>query len=182
MKNLDVACFSNSLELAEAAAKDWLSLIPAFPEGHWVAMSGGRIASPFFDAVTEHAVASDVSFEHVHFFWADERCVPPDHPDSNFRVANKELLGPLGIAPDRIHRIKGELKPDQAVTEANSAISLLVPTNSDGRPVLDLVLLGMGEDGHVASLFPTRPPRSSNAKLPTWPSAVPASPRPCASA
>ena len=157
MKNLDVACFSNSLELADAAAKDWLSLIPSFPAGYWVAMSGGRIASPFFDAVTEHAVASGVSFEHVHFFWADERCVPPDHPDSNFRVANQELLGPLGIAPDRIHRIKGELQPAQAVTEANTAITLLVPTNPAGQPVLDLVLLGMGEDGHVASLFPNAP-------------------------
>ena len=157
MKNLDVTRFASSVELAETAAKDWLSLIPGSPSAHLVALSGGRIASAFFDAVTEHAVASDVSFEHVHFFWSDERCVPPDHRDSNFRLADKELLGPLGISRDRIHRIKGELKPADAVTEANAAISLLAPANSAGQPVLDLVLLGMGEDGHVASLFPNAP-------------------------
>jgi 6-phosphogluconolactonase len=157
MKSLEVTHFSSSVELAETAAKDWLKLIPGFPAGHLVAISGGRIASAFFDAVTEHAVASSVSFEHVHFFWSDERCVPPDDRESNFRVANKELLGPLGISQDRIHRIKGELKPAQAVTEANAAISLVAPTNNAGLPVLDLVLLGMGEDGHVASLFPKAP-------------------------
>jgi 6-phosphogluconolactonase len=157
MKDLDVTHFSSSVELAETAAKDWLNLIPAFPSAHWVAIPGGRIASAFFDAVTGHAVASAVSFDHVHFFWSDERCVPPDHPDSNFRVANTELLGPLGIAHDRIHRIKGELPPAQAVTEANADISLLAPTNIAGQPVFDLVLLGMGEDGHVASLFPNAP-------------------------
>jgi 6-phosphogluconolactonase len=157
MKDLDVTYFSNSVELAETAAKDLLGLIPGFPAALMAALPGGRIAGAFFDAVTGHAVASGVSFEHVHFFWSDERCVPPNHPDSNFRVAEKELLGPLGISHDRIHRIRGELKPADAVTEANAAISLLVPTNSAGRPVLDLVVLGMGEDGHVASLFPNAP-------------------------
>ncbi len=157
MKNLEVIHLASSVELAETAAKDWLNLIPGSPSAHLVALAGGRIASTFFDAVTEHAVASDVSFDHVHFFWSDERCVPPDHRDSNFRIAYKELLGPLGICQDRIHRIKGELKPAQAVTEANTAIGLVAPANSSGLPVLDLVFLGMGEDGHVASLFPNAP-------------------------
>ena len=157
MKDLDVTHFSSSVELAETAAKDWLSMIPGFASTFMVAIPGGRIASAFFDAVTEHSVATEVSFQHVHFFWSDERCVPPLHPDSNFRVADKELLAPLGISRDRIHRIKGELKPADAVTEANSAISLLAPPNSAGQPVLDLVMLGMGEDGHVASLFPNAP-------------------------
>jgi 6-phosphogluconolactonase len=157
MKNLDVTRFSSRVELAEAVAKDWLSLLLGFPSGHLVALAGGRIASTFFDAVTTHAVASDASFEHVHFFWSDERCVPPDHPDSNFRVANRELLGPLGISQDKIHRIRGELNPSQAATEAEAEINLIAPPNSAGLPVLDLVLLGMGEDGHVASLFPKAP-------------------------
>lgn len=157
MNNLEFTHFSSSVELAETAAKDWLNLIPGFSTAHWVAIPGGRIASAFFDAVTRHAVATEVSFQHVHFFWSDERCVPPAHTESNFRVAAKELLGPLGISRDQIHRIKGELQPADAVTDANTAISLLVPQNSAGQPILDLVLLGMGEDGHVASLFPNAP-------------------------
>jgi 6-phosphogluconolactonase len=157
MKNLEVTHFASGVELAETAAKDWLNLISGSPAAHLVAIAGGRVTSAFFDAVTGHAVASNVSFEHVHFFWSDERCVPPDHRDSNFRIADKELLRPLGIAQDRIHRIKGELKPADAVTEANAAIGLIAPANSSGLPVLDLVFLGMGEDGHVASLFPNAP-------------------------
>jgi 6-phosphogluconolactonase len=166
MKAIDVTHFSNNVELAETVAKEWLGLIPSFTSAHWVAIPGGRIASVFFDAVTEHAVASGVSFQHVHFFWSDERCVPPNHPDSNFGAADKELLGPLGITRDRIHRIKGELKPADAVTEANAAIGLLAPTNSAGQPVLDLVLLGMGEDGHVASLFPNAPASVADCETP----------------
>jgi 6-phosphogluconolactonase len=157
MKNLDVSLFSSDVEMANAAARDWLSLVPASANSHLVALSGGRIASTFFDAVTEHVVAANVSFQHVHFFWADERCVPPEHRDSNFRIANKELLGPLGISQDKIHRVKGELKPAQAVADANAEISLLAPNNNASLPVLDLVLLGMGEDGHTASLFPKAP-------------------------
>ena len=166
MKAIDVTHFSNNVELAETVAREWLGLIPSFPSAHWVAIPGGRVASVFFDAVTEHAVAAGVSFQHVHFFWSDERCVPPNHPDSNFGVADKELLGPLGISRDRIHRIKGELKPADAVTEANAAIGLLAPTNSAGQPVLDLVLLGMGEDGHVASLFPNAPVSVTDSQTP----------------
>jgi 6-phosphogluconolactonase len=157
MKNLDVTRFSSGVELAETAAKDWLKLIPVGPPAQLVALPGGRIASVFFDAVTEHAVGSGISFEYVHFFWSDERCVPPEHPDSNFGVARKELLGPLGVFRNRMHRIKGELKPDEAVADADAALRLLAPTNSAGQPVLDLVILGMGEDGHVASLFPNAP-------------------------
>jgi 6-phosphogluconolactonase len=166
MKNLEISYFSSSVVLAQTAAKDWLSLVPASRPAHLVALSGGRIASAFFDAVTEHAVLAETSFDHVHFFWADERCVPPDHPDSNFRIAKKELLGPLGICDDRIHRIKGELKPDQAVAEANAEIGLIAPANSAGLPVLDLVILGMGEDGHTASLFPKAPASVIESELP----------------
>jgi 6-phosphogluconolactonase len=166
MKNLDITHLSSSVELAQTAAKEWLNLIPAAPPAQLVALPGGRIAGAFFEAVAAHAVASGVSFEHVHFFWSDERCVPPEHPDSNFRLAKTELLGPLGIFRNRIHRIKGELKPGEAVTDANAAISLLAPTNSAGQPVLDLVFLGMGEDGHVASLFPNAPPSVTESEEP----------------
>jgi 6-phosphogluconolactonase len=90
----------------------------------------------------------------IHFFWADERCVPPDHPDSNYAVALQHLLAPLGIPASRIHRVRGEADPVLAAREAEAELWRWATDSSGNLPVLDLVLLGMGEDGHVASLFP----------------------------
>ena len=181
--DVDVMRFASSVELAQAVASEWLSLLPvSATSAHLVALSGGRIASSCFDAFTERAVGSDMSFGHVHFFWSDERCVPPEHRDSNFFAAQRELLGPLGVAQDRIHRIRGEWKPDLAATEANGEIALIAPTNSAGLPVLDVVFLGMGEDGHVASLFPNAPASVVECELAYVVARSSSKPPPCASA
>jgi 6-phosphogluconolactonase len=157
MKNFELKSFPGDVELARAAAKNWLDLLQQSSAAHRAAVSGGRIARTFFCAVTELAEASRISLRNVDFFWADERCVPPGHPDSNYLLANETLLQPLAIAPDKIHRLKGELPPDAAVAEANAAIQRIVPGNSPGVPVLDLIFLGVGEDGHIASLMPNAP-------------------------
>ena len=94
----------------------------------------------------------------MDFFWGDERCVPPNHPDSNYRLADDALLRPLGIGPERLHRIYGELEPAVAARAAEAELRAAGPVPPTEQPVLDLVLLGMGEDGHVASLFPDAPP------------------------
>jgi 6-phosphogluconolactonase len=125
-----------------------------------MAISGGRIAQTFFSTVAEREGrqgGSRTPLANVHFFWADERCVPPGDPESNFKMANESLLRPLGIAPDRIHRIRGEAPPAQAAAEASVELRQIVPADGSGQPVLDLIFLGMGEDGHVASLFPGEP-------------------------
>jgi len=119
---------------------------------HSVALVGGRITQKFFLSAAEKAIARKVSFAGVHFFWADERCVPPDDPESNFKLANDLLLAPLRIAPAQIHRLHGELPPEEAVNQANAELLSAVPTEN-GQPVLDLIFLSPGEDGHVASLF-----------------------------
>jgi 6-phosphogluconolactonase len=122
-----------------------------------VALSGGRISRQFFAAVVEWARKERIAFANVHFFWADERCVPPEDAESNYRVARELLLAPLGIADDHIHRIRGESDPVEAAVAAESEICRIAPLTEDGQPVLNLIFLGMGEDGHVASLFPGEP-------------------------
>jgi 6-phosphogluconolactonase len=160
MKNVELISFASADELARAVAGAWLDEIEAANragKSHCVALSGGRIARKFFSAVAEQARVRAVSFGRVHFFWADERCVPPDDPESNFYPAKELLFGPLKIGGTQIHRIHGEASPEAAARAAATEISKIAPLNETGQPVLDIIFLGMGEDGHVASLFPGEP-------------------------
>jgi len=169
VKNLELISFANADELASCAAGAWLDEIEAANragETHCVALSGGRIVQKFFAATVEQAKARAVSFEHVHFFWADERCVPPSDPDSNFKIANELLFLPLKISAGKIHRLRGEDLPSSAGEIAETELCRIAPQNIKSRPVLDLVLLGMGEDGHVASLFPNAGPEILNCPAP----------------
>jgi 6-phosphogluconolactonase len=93
----------------------------------------------------------------VHFFWADERCVPPDDKESSYGVAHEAFFRPLNLPTANVHRIAGETTPECAAELANAEIRRVVPVNANGQPVLDLIFLGLGEDGHVASLFPGEP-------------------------
>lgn len=157
MGEFELETFSSDDALARKAARLWIDEIVQSAragKSHCVALSGGRIAERFFAATTERASQESVSFAHVHFFWADERCVPATSKESNFGLAKKFLLDPLGIDGSRVHRLCGETDPDRASIEASELLRALVPKNAKDVPALDLVLLGMGEDGHVASLFP----------------------------
>src|SRR6266496_527225 len=149
--------FTTDDALARTVANRWLDELAARTNDtapYCVALSGGRIARKFFAAVAERAQARPVSFGHLHFFWADERCVPPTDAESNFGLAKAHLLEPLAISPDKIHRVRGEISPQWAAAEAEAEVCRIAPVNGSGQPVLDLAFLGMGEDGHVASLFP----------------------------
>jgi 6-phosphogluconolactonase len=157
MQNFELISFATDDELAARAASAWLDEIVAANHAakpHYVALSGGRIALKFFTSVVAQTKAREISLGLVHFFWADERCVPPDDAESNFRATHELLFAPLRINDAQIHRIHGENSPEIAAQKATMDISHVAPKNSGGQPVLDLIFLGMGEDGHVASLFP----------------------------
>ncbi len=167
MKNVELISFASADELARAVAGAWLDEIETANRAgktHCVALSGGRIARNFFAAVAEQAKARKIGDDgtpslptNVHIFWADERCVPPDDPESNFHLAKELLFGPLKIGGAQIHRIHGEASPEAAAKAASTEISQIAPLNETGQPVLDIIFLGMGGDGHVASLFPGEP-------------------------
>ncbi|HTB84435.1 MAG TPA: 6-phosphogluconolactonase [Candidatus Sulfotelmatobacter sp.] len=157
MKNYELLTFANADELAHAAATTWRNAIEAANlagKMHCVALSGGRITQKFFASVVEQDRVGKISYKNVHFFWADERCVPPSDPESNFKMADELLFKPLKIAADNIHRLRGELLPEEAVKIAEAELRRVTAHNSDNQSVLDLIFLGMGEDGHIASLFP----------------------------
>jgi 6-phosphogluconolactonase len=167
MPHYDLISCANDGALAVAVADRWLKALAARFNSrapYCVALSGGRIAGKFLAVVSERARARNVPFDNVHFFWGDERCVPPTDADSNFLLAKTHLLDPLAIPPDRIHRIRGEISPDRAATEAEAEICRIAPMNAGGQPALDLIFLGMGEDGHVASLFPGAPTEVAGSK------------------
>jgi 6-phosphogluconolactonase len=156
MSVFDLREFPDAQQLARTAAMDWVRTVSgkSAKEVTCSALSGGRVAGVFLSAVANEVKARRLPLDGMHFFWSDERCVPPADPESNFRLANELLLMPLNIPANQVHRIPGEKPPAEAATLAETDLRSVVTLSLNEQPVLDLVILGMGEDGHVASLFP----------------------------
>jgi 6-phosphogluconolactonase len=115
-----------------------------------VALAGGSTPRPIYNRLA----AVNLDWSLIHFFWSDERCVPPDHPESNYRLVYETLLSKIPIPITNIHRIQGELPAKHSARNYEHELSRFF---SDRIPGFDLVLLGMGADGHTASLFPRSP-------------------------
>lgn len=116
-----------------------------------VALAGGSTPGPVYELLAED---SDIDWQRCRIFWSDERCVSPEHSDSNYRMVRETLLDRLPRAPGLVARMSGELPPELAARDYESTIREFVQAEEDGIPRFDLVLLGMGDDGHTASLFP----------------------------
>ena len=120
----------------------------------YVALSGGNTPAIFFQKLASSHYRDNFAWQNVQLFWGDERCVAPDHRDSNFGMTKKNLLDYITIPPKNIHRILGE---DNPVTEAKryaQEIETIVPEDISGFPQFDWIFLGLGTEGHTASIFP----------------------------
>lgn len=121
-----------------------------------VALSGGGTPKTVYPMILEPERRDAVDWSRVEFFWGDERTVPPDHPESNFGVAYGMLISQLpNVRPERIHRMPAEAPDlDAAALSYESELRLAFDARGDAPPAFDLIWLGMGPDGHTASLFP----------------------------
>lgn len=117
-----------------------------------VAISGGSTPRRLYTLLGSEAYRHQVDWQHVHLFWADERCVLKEDEASNFKTAFDTLLSKVALPDKNIHRIKGEEAPDKAARDYEEDIGRFFGESE--RPGFDLIILGMGEDGHTASLFP----------------------------
>jgi 6-phosphogluconolactonase len=116
-------------------------------------LSGGSTPAATYELMAERFRLS-VDWKEVQFFWGDERCVPPNDPASNFGMANRTLLSRLELRPDQIHRVRGEDPPAQAALAYEEELRLAFGLGDGEFPRFSLTLLGLGENVHIASLFP----------------------------
>ena len=158
--------------VAYAAAEVFLRLTKqAAAEGRRfsVALSGGSTPKMLYELLASetHIFRTDVPWDNVDFFFGDERWVPHDHPDSNYKLAADFLFRPLGISEVNVYPIRTEdVDPDESAREYETTLRVVLDVRHDGEvPQLDLVFLGMGEDGHTASLFPGTPVVHENERL-----------------
>jgi 6-phosphogluconolactonase len=120
-----------------------------------LALSGGKTPEQVYHRLSSRSFAVSQDWSRTDFFFSDERCVPPDHPESNYRLADQALFRPLNIPQDRIHRMRGEHPdPQAAAREYEDLLRAVSGADRMPWPQLDLVMLGIGNDGHTASLFP----------------------------
>ncbi|MGO8760010.1 MAG: 6-phosphogluconolactonase [Terracidiphilus sp.] len=121
-----------------------------------IAISGGSTPRAAFEALAERGEPwrGRMPWDKLELYWVDERCVPPDHRDSNYRMTREALLDHVPLRPEQIHRIEGELEPAEAAARYESEIRNSFRLEGAELPRFDAVQLGMGTDGHTASLFP----------------------------
>jgi len=128
-----------------------------------VALSGGTTPRRLYTLLGSSPYREKIDWKQVHIFWADERCVPKDHPESNYKLAFDTFLSRISIPSSNIHRVEGETDPETAARNYERDIRQL--SGATLPPAFDLIILGAGDDGHTASLFPTSPALRERERL-----------------
>jgi 6-phosphogluconolactonase len=156
----DIRILADGGELSRVAAEEFVRLANEAVEARGrfnVALSGGSTPRGAYELLADEKAGfrGRVPWEEVHFFWGDERHVPPGHPESNYHMANEAMLSRVPVPSENVHRIPAE-NPDaaQAAQEYAKALRQFFGLGAGQLPRFDLILLGMGSDGHTASLFP----------------------------
>lgn len=155
----NISVFADAEAVSLAAAEEFVKCAAeaVAARGRFVvALSGGSTPKRLFQILAVPPFRDRVQWDKIEFFWGDERSVPPDHQDSNYHMATEAMLNRLPVAPAKIHRMEAERTDREAAARDYEAALSRVSGNSLGGepPVFDLILLGMGPDGHTASLFP----------------------------
>ncbi|MCF8719834.1 6-phosphogluconolactonase [Nitrospina gracilis] len=142
---------------ARALAKEWVRRAGVAASNGLpfrIALPGGSTPRRLMEVVAQTENAKAIDWSRVHLFWGDERCVPPDHAESNYRMAKDALLDRIPIPSANIHRIRGEDDPHKEAVRYAEELRRVFDVSADAVPRFDWILLGMGADGHTASLFP----------------------------
>ena len=147
----------DSTDLSERAAEEFVRLARQAIQlaGRFtVALSGGSTPKALYTLLAAPGFAQRISWNRTHLFWGDERCVPPDHSESNYRMVEETLISKIQIPHENVHRMAGEKTPQIAALEYEAELKGFFELADGALPRIDLILLGLGDDGHTASLFP----------------------------
>jgi len=146
--------FDNAETRAQNRSEELRDSINASVGNYFLAISGGNSPLDLFNKLSQPVYRDSINWNKVHFFWCDERCVPPGDEQSNFGEADKAMFKLVPVPGENIHRIHGEDEPNEEVVRYSNEIEKYVPLGTGALPQFDRVLLGLGGDGHTASLFP----------------------------
>jgi len=130
-----------------------------------VVLSGGSTPLGLYSLLASEEFRARVTWRDIHFFWGDERCVPPGDPMSNYGEDSRTMLSRANVPEENIHRMRGEMDPGQAAIEYEREITGFFSAREAPEPVFDLVFLGLGPDGHTLSLFPNGPELAESERL-----------------
>ncbi|MBN2805073.1 MAG: 6-phosphogluconolactonase [Prolixibacteraceae bacterium] len=148
-----IKVFKNTGDIAEALAGLLFEMKKRPGNTHMhIALSGGNTPKAIFRYLTEH-YGDKLADRRFHFWWGDDRCVPPSDDESNYKWAYELWLKPMGIKDENIHRVMGENEAENEAIRYTDTLKKHVKTKN-GWPVIDLNILGLGDDGHTASIFP----------------------------
>ena len=152
MSSDNIKIFKNPAELSQRLAEEFIQYVDKKEKVN-ISLAGGSTPKIFYTTLSEPKYKNQIDWSKIHFYWGDERCVSPDNAESNFLMTKTSLLDHIPIPKENIHRILGENNPESELIRYSDEIVHNLPIKK-GIPKFDWVFLGLGNDGHTASLFP----------------------------